>query len=98
MTGRFLSSAAGLRGRRRRGAVVWGAGLLLAAVWSARSSAHVEARGYGFAPSVEVSAAEPGRVLELPVGLHDRVTHDDVVVRMDPSLLAAELELARARV
>ncbi|MEQ1506945.1 MAG: HlyD family efflux transporter periplasmic adaptor subunit, partial [Myxococcota bacterium] len=52
--------------------------------------------GYGFAPVVNVAALETGKILELPVGLHDLVDPDEIVVKMDPQPLIEERELANA--
>jgi len=85
-----------LRIRRAIGGVLWGAGLVVALVWGALSGSGVEGRGYGFAPAVEVAALETGRVGELPIELHELVTADDIVVRMDTASLKEERDWASA--
>jgi multidrug resistance efflux pump len=84
------------RSRRLIGAATWGMGLVIALVWGGLDAGGVEGVGYGFAPPVEVAALETGRVLELPVALHDRVEAEEVVARMDPTPLEAEREMASA--
>lgn len=83
--------------RRRVGGAAWGFGLVLALGWSASGPRDRGGVGYGFAPPVEVAAAETARLLDLPVALHQRVGADDVVARLDASLLAAERARALAQ-
>lgn len=84
--------------RRRVGAVAWGIGLVTALGWTWVGAGGADGVGYGFAPPVEVAAAETARLLDLPVTLHQRVRAQDVVARLDASMLEAERERALARV
>lgn len=85
-----------LRTRRWIGGTTWGAGLGVAMVWGMLDGSAPEARGYGFAPPVNVAALETARVLEIPVDLHAVVRAGEVVVRMDPAPLLEEREVASA--
>lgn len=86
-----------LRMRRALGAGVWAVGFGVALIWGTLDGGGAEGVGYGFAPPVEVSALETGRVLELPVGMHDYVKAGDVVVRLDPQPLVEEREVVAAQ-
>ena len=83
--------------RRQIGGVAWVGGLVLATIWGALDDGPAEGRGFGFAPAVEVAALETGRLLELPVTLHQDVAADTVVVRLDPAPLIEEREVVSAR-
>ena len=85
-----------LRSRRNVGAAAWAVGLVVALVWGALDGTGAEGVGYGFAPPVEIAALETARVLEVSVALHQAVTDDDIVVRMDPTALREEREIASA--
>lgn len=86
-----------LRYRRAGGVAIWTVGFGLALVWGSLEGTGAEGVGYGFAPPVEVAALEAGRVLELPVSLHDYVQAGDVVVRLDPQPLNEEREVVAAQ-
>jgi multidrug resistance efflux pump len=86
-----------VRTRRAAGGVVWGVGFVVALVWGALDTAGVEGAGYGFAPPVTVAPLETGRILEVPVQLHDPVRPDQVVVKMDPAPIEAERQVAMAQ-
>jgi multidrug resistance efflux pump len=85
-----------LKTRRRLGGATWGLGLVVALVWGALDGTGAEGVGYGFAPVVEVSALETAQILELPVQLHQGVSADAIVVRLDPSPLIEERDVASA--
>lgn len=85
-----------LRTRRNVGAGIWTVGLLVAIVWGTLDSHSAEGVGYGFAPPVTIAALETGRVLDISVALHDLVTQEQVVVRMDPKPLEEQREIASA--
>ena len=75
---------------------VWFAGLVVAVAWKGIAAARVEAVGLGFSPAVQVAPLEPGRLMELSVGLHQEVRAQDVVARVDPVVVDAEREYASA--
>lgn len=85
-----------LRTRRYVGAATWTVGLVVACVWGIADGSEAEGVGYGFAPPVNLAALETGKVLEMPVALHDVVRSDQVVVRLDPAPLLEEREIANA--
>jgi multidrug efflux pump subunit AcrA (membrane-fusion protein) len=85
-----------LQRRRRIGGILWGAGLVVAFGWGALDTSGAEGVGYGFAPPVNVAALETARVLEIPVHLHDAVSADQIVVRMDSEPLVEERQVAAA--
>lgn len=82
--------------RRKIGGALWGVGVVVAVVWSGLRNAQYEAPGIGFAPPVEVSPLELGRLQTLDVQLHDTVGPTDVVARIDPSIVAEEREVLSA--
>lgn len=86
-----------LRARRAAGTVIWGVGFVVALVWGALDGAGSEGPGYGFAPPVTVAPLEAGRVSELPVHLHDVVRADQIVVKMDPTPIEDERQVALAQ-
>ena len=75
---------------------VWFAGLVIAIAWKGIAAARLEAVGVGFSPAVQVAPLEPGRLMELSVGLHQEVRAHDVVARVDPVVVDAEREYASA--
>lgn len=83
--------------RRRVGAVIWGAGVLVALVWGGLRNVKYEARGIGYALPVHVSPLETGRIASLEVDLHDTVGETQVVVKLDPSVLEEEKAVVSAR-
>lgn len=83
--------------KRRIGGVVWCLGLVVALAWGGLRGATVEAPGVGWAPPVHVSSLEVGRVASLDVDLHDVVSADQVVARLDPTQLEAERAVVAAR-
>ncbi len=85
-----------IRTRRTLGGAIWGVGLVMALAWGALDGAGAEGVGYGFSPPVNVAALETGLIRELPVKLHDTVTPEQVVVRMDPAPILEERQVAEA--
>lgn len=85
-----------LRTRRNIGAATWGFGFVVALIWGGLDGSGAEGVGYGFAPPVNVAALETALVLELPVDLHQVVTADEIVVKMDPAPLIEERDWASA--
>jgi multidrug resistance efflux pump len=86
-----------VRMRRTAGGVLWGGGFVVALAWGALDTSGTEGTGYGFSPPVNLAALETGRVLEMPVHLHDAVLADQVVVRMDPAPVMEEKAVAMAQ-
>jgi len=87
----------GMVWRRQIGVVVWVMLLLVAVVWSSLRSTSLEATGMGFAPPLEVSALETGRLVSVEVALHDQVSVDDVLARLDASPLEEQREVLAAQ-
>jgi multidrug resistance efflux pump len=85
-----------LQTRRNVGAGAWAVGLVVALLWGALDGSGAEGVGYGFAPPVTVAALETGRLLDISVALHDAVTKDQIVVRIDPEPILEEREIASA--
>src|SRR5688572_18261311 len=85
-----------LRTRRMIGGSTWSFGLVVAMLWGMLDGSGAEGVGYGFAPPVNVAALETARILEIPVQLHEPVTADVVVVKMDPQPVQEEREVAAA--
>lgn len=82
--------------RRRVGVALWCGGALVAMMWSGLRTARYEAPGMGFAPPVEVAPLEAGRLAALDVKLHDVVTADQILARIDPTPIEEELAVATA--
>jgi multidrug resistance efflux pump len=87
----------GLVGRRQIGIVVWFGLFFLAIAWSSLRSSSTEATGIGFAPPIEISALETGRLVSLDVALHDEVKIDDVLARLDAGPLREQREVLAAQ-
>ncbi|MCA9567841.1 MAG: HlyD family efflux transporter periplasmic adaptor subunit [Myxococcales bacterium] len=87
----------GIRNRRRLGALVWGLGVVVAVGWSS-----VQSRDQGAVPGlgrervVQIASEIDGRVDAVEVELHDDVHAGEVVVRMAPTHLELEREIAAA--
>jgi len=87
--------------RRQIGIVMWILLLFVAVIWSNLRSTSMEATGMGFAPPIEVSSLETGRLMTLKVNLHDQVSADEIVALLDREpleqqrgVLAAQVEAA----
>jgi HlyD family secretion protein len=87
----------GLVGRRQIGIVVWICLFFFAVLWSNLRSASTEATGIGFAPPIEISALETGRLVSLEVALHDEVKIDDLLAKLDAGPLREQREVLAAQ-
>jgi len=87
----------GMVWRRQLGIVVWVMLLGVAVLWSSLRSTTMEATGIGFAPPLEVSALETGRLISLEVTLHDDVSVDEVLARLDSAPLREQREVLAAQ-
>ncbi len=87
----------GLVFRRRIGIFMWCFLLFVAVLWSNLRSTTLEATGIGFAPPVNISSLETGRLMALEVNLHDEVEADDLLASLDPTPLKEEREVLAAQ-